>query len=120
MIRRPNELVYGTLALVAAGMLFWALGRHSYDYFTFLRVVVCAVSAFGSYLAFKRQSAVWGFGLVTLAALFNPFFNVAFKRQTWEKVDVAAGAVLIASAAFAFYASVKEARRESAGKSAAD
>jgi peptidoglycan/LPS O-acetylase OafA/YrhL len=108
---RTLATAYGVLVLLAAGMLLWSLSRHSYDYFTFLRVVVCAASAFGAFLAFRRESPLWGFGLTALALLFNPFFTVGLKRQTWERVDVGAAVVLIASAVFAYIAAHREGRQ---------
>lgn len=114
---KPAAILYSILALFAAGMLFWALSRHSYDYYTLLRFVVCAVSAFGAYLAFKRDSTVWGFGLAALALLFNPVATVGLRRQTWAKVDVAAGILLIISATTPLYRSLRSVKKSS-GESA--
>jgi hypothetical protein len=104
---KSAAIAYGVATLVAAGMLLWALDRHAYDYYTMLRVVVCGVSAFGAFLAFKRDGPLWGFGLAALALLFNPFVIVGLKRQTWAKVDIAAGVFLIASAVATYYAAHK-------------
>jgi hypothetical protein len=109
---KTASLAYCLSVLVAAGMLLWALDRHAYDYYTLLRIVVCGVSAFGAFLAFKRESPLWGFGLAALALLFNPFAIVGLRREAWAKVDVGAAVVLIASAAFAYHAAIKEGRRE--------
>lgn len=78
-----------TLArLAAAGMLVWALARHPYSYFELLRIVTCAVCAFGIYCAiqWKKQGWAWAFGVLIL--LFNPLVKVALNRQTWNVVDV--------------------------------
>lgn len=83
--------------VVAAAMLLWSLARHPYSYFELLRIVVCAVCAFGIYAAiqWKQQGWAWAFGVLIL--LFNPFVKVALGRQMWNYVDVAVAVFLIAS-----------------------
>ncbi len=79
-------------------MLFGALGRWPYGYYTLLRVVVCAVAIFVAVQGYfwKRFWATWLFGFV--AVLFNPLVPVHLSRQIWQPVDLAAGAAFVIAA----------------------
>ena len=103
--------------LVAAGMLFWALGGtptlyvthsaghrhaahavgHGYDYYVLLRWVVCGVGALGASRAagFGKNGWAWALGIVAL--FFNPIIPVHLTRQTWGFIDVAAALLLLVS-----------------------
>lgn len=83
--------------LVAAAILFLALlDGWQYGFFTILRFVVFATTAYVAWLAYerKRERWVWIFGFV--AALFNPFFPVHLSRETWVVIDLATGVFLLA------------------------
>lgn len=87
--------------VIAAGMLFYALkDKLNIDYFTTLRFVVCAVSIFSAYIAFKAKSSAWITIFALIAALFNPIFQVTLGRRTWTKVDIVAAVLLLASIFF--------------------
>ena len=82
---------------IAAGLLFWSIARHPYDYFTILRFVVCAVAIYVAYLSYinKAIGCLWLFGVI--AVLFNPLVIVRLSRQTWMPVDIATGIVMLIS-----------------------
>ena len=86
--------------VVASALLFWALSRHPYGYYTLLRWVVCAVAAYSAYLSttVNRIPWAWVFGLVAL--LFNPLVPARIDRATWAYIDVAVGILFLASVFF--------------------
>jgi len=83
--------------IVGSVLLFWALSRHPYGYFTVLRWIVCAVALYSAYVSnsLKRLPWVWIFGLV--AIVFNPLVPMKIDRVTWGYVDVATGVLFIVS-----------------------
>ena len=85
--------------LLTAVLLFGALRRQQYDYFSLLRWVVCGVSVFASYQALElsRNGWVWTFGII--AILFNPVFPAHFKRETWSLIDIGVAVILLISIA---------------------
>ena len=86
-------------AIIAAVMLFGALGRCPDDYYQLLSFVTCGVSVFVAYTAYTWQKmwAVWLSGFIAL--LFNPLAPIHFSRELWQCVDVIC-AVLFAVIAF--------------------
>jgi hypothetical protein len=83
--------------VIAALMLFSALGRHSYDYFTLLRWITCGVCAFAAFQAAEAKKIGWLWLLAISAMILNPIFPLRLKRETWNIVDVVAGALLLVS-----------------------
>lgn len=83
--------------LIAAGMLFGALGRHQYGYYTLLRWVVCGVSAFAAFQAAKSAKTGWVWALAVVALFFNPIIPVHLKRETWAFIDVGVAVLLLIS-----------------------
>ena len=90
--------MYRTAALAAAALLLLALADLPYGYYTFLRLVVCAVAAFGAFRAAASKSEVWAVVLGGVALLFNPIIPVHLDRETWAPIDVVTAAVLSVSA----------------------
>jgi hypothetical protein len=96
-----HYLTISTAARIAAAvLLFYALQRHPYSYYTILRWVTCGTAAYTAYLAFQRQSVGWCWLLGIVAVFFNPFVPVALDRKTWATIDVATGVLLLISIAF--------------------
>lgn len=84
--------------LIAAAFLFVALfDGWSYGFFTLLRFVVFASSAYVAWMAHKAQKEkwVWIFGFV--AVLFNPFIAIHLDREIWSVIDVIVGVFMIVS-----------------------
>ncbi len=117
-----NTLAWGEsmISIVArvlsAGLLVWALDKHSYDYFVLLRWVVCATAAFTAYVASEQERIgwVWVFGIVAL--LFNPIIPVHLSRQTWAPIDIGTAIVMIVSL-FSVRENRKDSRADSQPKS---
>ncbi len=88
-----------TAKLVAAGMLFAALGRHPYDYYTLLRWIACGVCAYTAFQAMQSKKVGWLFVFVTAALVLNPIVPLHLKRETWAIIDPAAAVLLLLSIA---------------------
>jgi hypothetical protein len=96
-----NYLSLSVIArIVGSALLFWALARHPYGYFTLLRWVVCATAIYTSSVSIKvnRVPWAWVFGLIAL--IFNPLMPASIDRATWAYVDVAVGVLLLLSLLF--------------------
>ena len=89
-MRRPHAFP----AVVAALMLFVALGDHQYGYFTALRWVVTIAALATGYVAMKSTVPALAWLYVGVAVLFNPLVPVVLDRATWQPIDVLAGLVM--------------------------
>jgi hypothetical protein len=85
--------------LIAAIMLFAALGRHAYDYYTLLRWVACGVCAYTAFQATQSKKNGWLWIFVIAAIVLNPIAPLHLKRETWGFVDAAAAVLLLLSIA---------------------
>jgi hypothetical protein len=94
--------------VIAAGLLFWAIAPHRYDYFTILRWVTCAAASYSAYVAYAQKATGWTWLMGAVALLFNPLVTVKLSRQTWTPIDIAIGLVLLISIWFF----PREAKRE--------
>ena len=99
--------------IVAAGMLIWALDDHPYDYFTFLRIIVCCVAGYCAVLASEQQKDPWIWILGGIAVLFNPIIPIHMSRETWRVIDIAVAIVLLVS--FFFVKGEKKGRKAGDG-----
>lgn len=86
--------------LAAAGMLFAALARHSYDYYTLLRWVVCGVSTFAAVRAADARQTGWLGAFAIIALLFNPIIPVHLNRDTWAFIDLGVAVLILVSVPF--------------------
>lgn len=83
--------------LVAAGMLFGALGRQPYGYYTLLRWIVCGVAAFAAVRASELGKSGWVWPLATIALFFNLIIPVHLERETWAFIDIGVAVLLLIS-----------------------
>ena len=102
MNRRQNIIGLYVAWLVAAGMLVYAaIEKHPYSYYTMLRWVWCPVFAYSAFTAHEnnRLPQVWVFG--GFALLYNPIFRVHLDRSTWTGVNwVTVGTIILAATVF--------------------
>jgi len=64
--------VYRIATIVAGVMLVGTLLDLPYGYFQLLRLVVCAVAAYGAFRAYQNDTSGWAVALGLIALLFNP------------------------------------------------
>jgi uncharacterized membrane protein YdcZ (DUF606 family) len=86
------------ILLIAAVFLFLALiNGWPYGFFTLLRFVVFAISAYVAWMSYeaKKEKWVWIFGF--LAVLFNPFIVIHLNREIWSFIDLIVGIFMIVS-----------------------
>jgi hypothetical protein len=95
MRMKPANLGSIIAKLIAAVMLFTALGRQAYDYYTILRLIACGVAAFTAFQAAQIKKFGWLFVFVMVAMALNPIAPLHLKRDTWKLVDTAAGVLLL-------------------------
>lgn len=89
---------YSLVAAVAAAMLFWALARHSYDYYVLLRWIACVAAVYGVLVFWESRQVILVVPLAMIALLFNPIIPIHLSRSTWRPIDVVAGAIFCISA----------------------
>jgi len=82
-----------TIALgIAAVFLFLALfDGWQYGFFTILRFVVFAATAYTAWMAYQDKQEGWAWMMGAVAVLFNPFIPVYLERETWVVIDALVG-----------------------------
>lgn len=84
--------------LIAAAFLILALfGDWPYGFFTLLRFVVFATTAYVAWMAYEQQKEKWVWIFGFLAVLFNPFIVIHFNRELWSFIDVIVAVFMIIS-----------------------
>jgi hypothetical protein len=96
---KPANLGIIIAKLIAAVILFAALGRHAYDYYTLLRWIACGICAYTAYQATQNKKIGWLWVFVIAAIMLNPIAPLHLKRADWAIVDAAAGVLLLLSIA---------------------
>lgn len=84
--------------VIASVILFLALfDGWQYGFFTLLRFVVFASTAYVAWMAYEEQKEkwVWIFGFI--AVLFNPFIPIHLTREIWMTIDFVTGVFLTLS-----------------------
>lgn len=84
--------------IISAVFLFLALlNGWPYGFFTLLRFVVFAASAYVAWMATQegKEGWTWIFGFI--AVLFNPFIVIHLERETWVVIDALVGVFNLAS-----------------------
>ena len=96
-----NNKKKNLLALVSAAMLGLSLlNGWPYDFFTVLRIVVCASAAYIAWLTTEEGETNWTWVFVVVAILFNPIFIISLKRATWLPIDALTGVFMVVSMFF--------------------
>lgn len=96
---KPADFGIIVAKLIAALLLFAALGRHPYDYYTLLRWITCGVCVFTAFQAAEMKKSGWLWVFIIVAIVFNPLAPLHLKRDTWALVDIAAAVLLLLSIA---------------------
>ena len=97
----PN---YFILPLIIAVILFISIADLSYEFYTFMRIVVPLLSAI--YLIFAYMSndkfSLMLIPNILIIILWNPIFPIYLDKETWIAIDVFAGICEIVVAYFTY------------------
>ena len=85
---------------IAATLAFWAVSKHSYDFYVLTRWVLCITCVWGLVLCRRRPWPSFAPAYAIIGILFNPVMPFHFARTTWHKIDIAAGVVLLVTLPF--------------------
>lgn len=88
--------IYKILLITAAVLLFIATLAAlflPYDFFTFLRIIICCVAIYSAIQA--RNSVIPLIGLLMVAVIFNPFAPIDLPQTAWRIIDLATAAAFI-------------------------
>lgn len=79
-------------AILSSVLLLLAILDWPYGYYTLLRIIITAVSAYYSYYLYENKLAetlkFWFWGLIFIAILFNPILPIYLDRKTWGFIDI--------------------------------
>jgi hypothetical protein len=94
---KKNISIPVVLGVIVSLLLFWALAKHSYGYYTFLRWATCGVASYFAYLTYEVKPKWWFFIFIFIALLFNPIIPVYLDEDIWGVIDIIAGIYFIAA-----------------------
>jgi hypothetical protein len=80
---KRNAGLYIAWLVVAGLLVFAAVERHPYSYYTLLRWICCPVFAYSAFAAYEKNRVLWVWVFGVLAALYNPIFRVHRECQ-WD------------------------------------
>jgi len=83
--------------IVAIPMLLWALADNPYGYYQILRWVICGLTGYSAFLAYKNDKDAWTWIFGITAVLFNPIAPIHLPRDTWSFIDLIAAAIIFTS-----------------------
>lgn len=76
--------------VIGMALLAWALvPSNPYDYYTLLRIVVCAICLYLAVDAYLKQRIGWVWMLGVAAVVYNPIIRVYLTRPIWSALNVA-------------------------------
>jgi hypothetical protein len=81
---------------MACVLLSAALGHWFYQNYVYLRYLVCLIAAFLAMRAHEFKRGAWAWGMVSVAALFNPILPLRLARLHWQLLDLGAAVALVA------------------------
>ncbi len=93
----PSLRPFTLARIVAIPLLVLAVAPWPYGYYLVLRLVACAVTAYGAFVAVKLANERWAWTFGLIALLFNPFLPIHLPRELWVILDLGVGGVLAAS-----------------------
>lgn len=78
------------IQLIIAGILLYAIGEHSYNFYNNIRII--ATAGFVTLLVLEKRQIRWAYLL--MAFVFNPFVKIRLERDQWHVVDIGVAVVL--------------------------
>ena len=93
----PNKKKNIALFIAVAFLLIALFDGWPYGFFTLLRFVVFASTAYIAWMAYEVQKEKWVWIFGFLAVLFNPFIVIHLNREIWGVIDLIVGVFMIIS-----------------------
>lgn len=93
--------------LIAAGFAFYAIGKHSLDYYAATRWVVFLTCCWGVWMWRTSFFGDYGLFFAVIAVVFNPIFHLHMNRELWIISDIAAGILLVFSCKYTWPGDIK-------------
>ena len=97
---KPNRYTRAAFVIarcVAAGFALYATAKHPYNFYVLTRWVVFLTCCCGLWLNRSRLWPSFAPAYAVVGLVFNPVLPFHFTRSTWHTLDIAAGAILLAS-----------------------
>jgi len=95
--KEGNISMLSIIRIITGILLVFALADNPYFYYQILRWVVCLVSGYTAFIAYKQKKINWVWVLVILAIIFNPIIPFYFSRETWRILDIFSSIIIIIS-----------------------
>jgi uncharacterized protein DUF6804 len=88
--------------LVAAALLVYAaVEKHPYSYYTLLGWICCPIFAYSTFEAYQTNRLPWAWIFGALGLLYNPILRIHLDRRTWIGVNwFTVGVIVIAGIVF--------------------
>jgi hypothetical protein len=90
-VEKGEKIAYTVGAIIASALLFWALERHPYGYYTLLRWITCGVCIYGLTISHRLEMPYLSWPLGIVALVFNPIIPFHLDRETWRPIDIISG-----------------------------
>jgi hypothetical protein len=92
---------YVIWSIAAVMLVYAAVQRHPYTFYTLLRWICCPIFAYSAVSAHESKCVPWTWIFGALAVVYNPIFRVHLDRSTWIGVNwFTVGVIVIASIVF--------------------
>jgi len=85
------------IAGISTFMLFLAIAKLPYGYYTLLRWIVTINALFSVWVAYNSEDTFWVFLMGGIAILFNPIIPVYLTKEIWVIIDVIVAILFLVS-----------------------
>ncbi len=84
--------------LIAIGMLVLAVPPiWPYGYYTLLRIVVCGVAVYATYVGYNVGLRIFLVSWIFIALLFNPIIPIYLTKEIWVLIDIIVAIIFLVS-----------------------
>jgi hypothetical protein len=91
--KRIWEVAFTLLGAVL--LLIAAAGRHTYNFYMVLRLVVTVGAFYWAWRVYQAGLRGWTWEFVAVALLLNPFLPIRMQRAQWQPIDLWLGILLL-------------------------
>lgn len=91
------SIVFTVCRIIVSLLLFFAIAKHSYSYYSFLKFAVFLIGVWGLVKAVNEKENFLIFFNLILLIVFYPFSYWRFEKESWVIIDLLAGFFLLIS-----------------------